>query len=187
MIELDLHTGPSRVYAGIGSRETPSDVLELMERFAEHAARLGWTLRTGRANGADTAFENGARRGGGKIETFLPWPSFGIPLPATLSRPTPAAYRVSAAYHPAWARLSGAAKSQHARNAHIVLGTSLQAPAAFVLCWTRDGAQSTLECGYGTGGTGQGIRIADAYDVPVFSLARTDVLEAAERLLPTPD
>lgn len=171
MISLDnLRAMPVKVYAGIGSRETPPDVLDLMRRLAGLLGSLGFTLRTGGADGADTAFEQGAT--GGMTEVFLPWPGFNGYQPLTmLRRPkAPEAYRIAAAAHPGWHRLGDAAKSLHARNAHQVLGADLKAPAALVLCWTRDGA--TEKTTSRTGGTGQAIRIAVAHGVPVYNLAR---------------
>lgn len=47
-------------YAGIGSRQTPDDILELMHRIGSTLAINGFTLRSGGAVGADTAFEQGA-------------------------------------------------------------------------------------------------------------------------------
>jgi len=174
---------PSRVYAGIGSRETPAHVLDLMRRFAAWAATEGWTLRTGRARGADDAFELGALEADGAVETYLPWPGYGSAgrPAATLDRPTAAAYRIAAGAHPSWVWLSAGAKSLHARNSHIVLGADLVRPVAFVLCWTPDGAQMARECSRATGGTGQGIRLAEAH-APVLNLARRDVLAEIERV-----
>jgi hypothetical protein len=67
-------------------------------------------------------------------------------------------------FHPAWDRLSYGARMLHARNVHQVLGANILAPvfSSFVVCWTRDGL--------GGGGTGQAIRIAERYNVPVFDL-----------------
>ena len=54
------HPQPTpRIYAGIGSRETPPKVLDLMTRLAQTLARDGWHLHSGGAHGADTAFADG--------------------------------------------------------------------------------------------------------------------------------
>ena len=55
------------LYAGVGARKTPADVLGWMERIAAGMATQGWTLRSGGARGADSAFERGcntAKAGG---------------------------------------------------------------------------------------------------------------------------
>ena len=65
----------------------------------------------------------------------------------------------------------------HARNVEIVLGASLSNPVKCLICWTPGGQKA--------GGTGQGIRIALAYDVPVYNLALPDGLAFAKKMLGT--
>ena len=149
-------------YAGIGSRSTPADILSVMQRIAKQAASGGYTLRSGGAAGADSAFETGA---GQAKEIYLPWPGFkGHPSP--LCEPSEAAMAMAAQFHPAWARCSQGARRMHARNCHQILGADLDSPVAFVACWTAGGA--------GGGGTGQALRIAHAHAIPVFDLAVDD-------------
>ena len=64
------------LYAGIGSRETPPDILLKMVKIGCHLAKMGWTLRSGGAPGADSAFEKGCDLGGGDKQIFLPWKGF---------------------------------------------------------------------------------------------------------------
>lgn len=173
---------PPGTYAGIGSRKTPEAVAGLMELVAARLARLGWILRTGGAEGADFEFEVGARVvSEDAVELFLPWPSFaerardGAALPPkTWTTPTLLAYQIAERHHPAWVSMTRGPRALHARNVHQVLGEHCDDPAAFVLCWTPDGA--TTEPTAKTGGTGQALRIAKAYDVPVYNLARPDHL-----------
>jgi len=49
-----------KFYTGIGSRKTPYQVQQQMQRIAQFLAKKGYTLRSGSANGADSAFEEGA-------------------------------------------------------------------------------------------------------------------------------
>lgn len=49
-----------KFYTGIGSRETPPEILEQMQAVAYRLAHQGFTLRSGRAKGADAAFQRGA-------------------------------------------------------------------------------------------------------------------------------
>lgn len=98
--------------------------------------------------------------GGGPREVFVPWAGFnGLPwVPFNEAEARGMAARV----HPAWSKLSQGARKLHTRNVPQVLGADLASPVEFVLCWTPDGKDS--------GGTGQALRIARAYDVPVFNL-----------------
>lgn len=153
------------VYAGIGSRETPPDVLALMRDVAFALASLGATLRSGGAPGADVAFEAGCDAGGGRKEIFVPWASFsGNPAHIVVSSPEAAA--IAQQHHPAWARLSRGGQALMARNSCQVLGLDLRSPSHRILCWTRDGGP--------TGGTGQALRIAASVGIPVRNLFRDD-------------
>lgn len=167
---------PGMTYTGIGSRRAPPDILERMTAAAGRLARMGYTLRSGGAEGADTAFELGA---GDMKEIYLPWRGFNN-NPSPLHPPSSEARDLAASVHPAWGNLSPAAKKLMARNSHQVLGAALKSPSRFVLCWTPDGAENEAQRGHKTGGTGQAIALADRNSIPVFNLARPD---AGERLL----
>lgn len=165
-----------RFYAGIGSRQTPADVLDLITQLAGALASGGWTLRSGHARGADQAFEAGA---GERSEIYLPWPDFELEtrtiIGTVITSPIElgqAAYEIAARYHPYWDHLKPGARHLHARNVGQILGQDLQTPSGFVVCWTRDG--SLDGCGRESGGTGQALRIASAYGIPVYNLARDD-------------
>lgn len=175
--------GDPGYYTGIGSRETPADVLELMQDIAGWLASRDWILRSGSAVGADLAFERGCWRAEGKAEIYLPWPEYNETtrhsnmLPPSLCQlkntrilrsPLGPAYTIASDHHPAWHALKAAGCRLHARNAHAVLGSSLDDPSAFLICWTPDGATNATT--QKTGGTGQAIRIANAYNVPVWNL-----------------
>lgn len=167
----EILRGPPSAYAGIGSRLTPGDVLYLMEQIAAFLACFGHRLRSGCAPGADQAFERGS---GGRYELYLPWPEFERRPTSIvqLVRPSAFAYEIAARHHPAWIRLQRGAQALQARNSHQILGADCESPSRFVLCWTPDGATTVTSSR--TGGTGQALRIADAYGVPVWNLQRAD-------------
>ncbi|MBI9082726.1 MAG: hypothetical protein JEZ11_03955 [Desulfobacterales bacterium] len=147
-----------KFYTGVGSRNTPADVLALMARLA-CKLRVTHRLRSGGAIGADSAFERGAA---GVADVFL------------AKHATPEAIAIAAKFHPAWHRCKGYVQKLHGRNTFQVLGADLATPSSFLVCWTRDGAISHTDRCYNTGGTGTAISIADAHGVPVFNLARHD-------------
>lgn len=138
------------IYAGIGSRETPEHILTIMRGLGFYLAQHGLVLRSGRARGADTAFEFGCTTANGKHELFTHHQSGQTWLDH------------AAKFHPAWDRCNDFARRLHARNSAIMLGFYLDTPVKFVVCWTRGGSDA--------GGTGQALRIAKAYDIPVFNL-----------------
>ena len=165
-----------RAYAGIGSRETPVEILSLMCSIACALEARGMILRSGGADGADAAFATGASVGSREI--FTPWASFGPrrgpaqpdATPLARSKHEAACMALAAEHHPTWhvpegepGYLTNGARLLHARNGQQVLGRALDDPSAFILCWTKGAA--------GGGGTGQAIRIARSRAIPVFDLA----------------
>lgn len=156
-------------YAGIGSRETPAEVLAIMTALAAALARAGWTLRSGAAPGADTAFEDGARSVGGKMEIFLPWAGFNGNR-SRLVDVTAEALAMAATIHPAWENLGQGPRKLHARNCNQVLGQTLDKPVEMTVCWTKDGCESEKTRRRDTGGTGSAIVLSDRKGIPVFNL-----------------
>jgi hypothetical protein len=157
-----------RYYAGIGSRQTPPDVMDLVHRLAATLAATH-TLRSGAANGADTGFESGANAAGGPADVYLAWKGFNGSLSA-LYGVTAEALEMASTVHPAWERLSEGPKKLHARNCYQVMGPDLATPAEFVACWTPDGCESVKTRNSKTGGTASAIVLAERNKIPVFNL-----------------
>lgn len=125
-------------YTGIGSRETPFKYQRLMTQFAEKMAEKGWTLRSGGAKGADTAFAAGAT----KKEIYIPWNGFnglshdpenGIILCS--KEAFAKAEKIVSGIHPAWDKVSRGARTLHSRNMFQVTGANLDKPSRFVICY----------------------------------------------------
>lgn len=144
------------IIAGIGARITPPDVLSVIQQAGLILAARGIRGVSGGAAGADTSFESGYRAIAphlikvypGNVGHYLEW------------------QRHAAYFHPAWDRCDENARRLHARNSAVMCGDrpmSAPEPVSAVLCWTEGGAV--------TGGTGQALRIAEYYKVPVFNLA----------------
>lgn len=158
-------------YTGVGSRETPDSILALMQETGHRLSKLGWTLRSGAADGADRAFEFGCDIAHGDKQIFIPWEGFSgrsraedgvlVPTGALAS----IASEIASQTHPAWERLSKGAKALHTRNCYQVLGQDLATPSKFVLCY------ATLDKhGEPKGGTRTAIKIAERHGVEVFNL-----------------
>ena len=144
-------------YAGIGSRSTPQDIKDVMYQYALTKAALGHTLRSGGAQGADSAFEIGCLENNGPYEIFLARDA------------TPEAIQLASEIHPFWSSCKPYVQRLHGRNEMIIAGESLQDPVDIVVCWTPDGEAS--------GGTGQAIRRADLLNIPVANLHNHQTLQ----------
>lgn len=157
-------------YTGIGSRRTPLGKTYEMTIAAQLLENASYILRSGGAQGADSAFEQGVRNFNNK-EIYLPYKNFngkkGIILPID-SRYDNLVYRT----HPIGKRLSSTTLPYHRRNCCQILGLNLDKPSKFILCWTPDG--STGETSRNTGGTGQAIRIAKLYNIPIINMKNDD-------------
>lgn len=171
-------------YTGVGSRETPIEILGLMSVLGYYLAKDGYTLRSGGAPGADTAFEAGAwaaldADGTTKPEIYLPWEGFEGRTRVSRTEPQTEAFEIAKQAHPNWFGLSPAGKKFHARNVHQVLGFNVTDPSVsgFLVCWTRDAK--------GGGGTGQALRLAKQYGVrEVYDLANREHLDTIKSFIP---
>lgn len=149
------------IYTGIGARKTPGDILHAMVQVGEYMAKAGHILRSGGAQGADRAFEIGCDyKSVGRKEIYLPWQHFEKHS-SDLFHISQKAMDVVALFHPAWDRLSNGAKLMMARNSHQILGIDLKTPSDFVVCWTPGGKV--------VGGTGQALRLAAHYEIPIIN------------------
>lgn len=158
-------------YTGVGSRETPDDILTVMQDLAFKLARRGYVLRSGGADGADTYFEWGALLADADMEIYLPWSGFnnhvhnpnkGYFLPDLYEGGK--AFKIASEIHPAWDKLTQGAKRLHSRNVYQVLGHDLETPSNFLVCYAKPVGDSV------SGGTRTAFELAKKLNVPVVNL-----------------
>lgn len=165
----------NRYYTGIGSRKTPESILEIFIVLGEWLARRGYKLRSGRAPGADYAFEKGADKVGNLKDIYLPWKGFEDSN-SNLYIISQGAIDIARKYHKGYDKLSQGAQKLMARNSYQVLGSDLITPTMFIICYTPKGK--------GSGGTGQALRIANDFNIPIFDagLYENDIDLLKERI-----
>jgi len=169
----------AKYYTGIGSRETPKDILIFMTKIATALEEQGWILRSGAAPGADTAFEDGVSI---RKDIFLPWRGFNDSS-SGLYNISEDALELASQNHPGWEWLKPAVRKLMARNSYQVKGLDLDKPSKFLICWTPDGCESHETRTNKTGGTGLAISIASKEGVPVFNLKNKKSLDRVKELL----
>lgn len=183
---------PCGFATGVGSRDTPPEKCADMELLGETLARAGYIWRSGGADGADLAFERGARRvvGDDRLQIYLPTQRFND-NPSPLFGVGPQALAMAAALHPVWERLDEGSRQKHARNCYQVLGWKLNQPSDLLICWTEDGCESARTRSRHTGGTATAIVLAERHGIPRFNLGKagsaarlTDFLAAKGITLP---
>ena len=178
-------------YTGVGSRSTPPAILQDMILIGQRLAINGWTLRTGRAQGADQAFEHGcdlvATENSADKEIFLPWNGFPgedhydykepFKAPRILVE-SPGENAIQMAqdllYPNHWNRMKQGARKLHARNCYQVLGMDLETPSDLLICWAEidnymyPGDPKARD--YPRGGTATAWKLAKKYNIPCYNL-----------------
>ena len=162
-----------KYYAGIGSRETPESARPLIAKIVAFLHEEGYTMRSGGAPGADEMFETACA---GEKEIYLPWYCFQSNY-SPLCIVTEEAIQFSLQFHPNPSVLKQGARQLMGRNAYQVLGLDLKTKADFLVCWTPNGADSDSDASVirNSGGTGQAMRIAQAYGIPFWNLQNGDI------------
>lgn len=157
-----------KYYAGIGSRETPENINIMITDISKKLDSLGYILRSGGAQGADSAFEDGSSN----KEIYLPWKGFNnnksdLYLDNMDKDEVARAYEVACKYyHSDLNKKKQSVKNLMTRNIFQILGKNNGINLSeFVICWTKDGLDS--------GGTGQALRLARSLDITVFNLYST--------------
>jgi len=167
-------------YTGVGSREIPRPHYNRLRQLAHALARQGWGVRSGSAEGADTAFEEGSF--GFHRRFYLPWWGFNDHGPGTGDCVVPEksfgevwmdAMAIAQAHHPHWPSRPDkrGARALLTRDVFQVLGDDLATPSAFVWCWAPqpvlDGQGRVVNV---AGGTGMAVRVAASHGIPVYHL-----------------
>jgi hypothetical protein len=168
---------PTMTYAGIGSRETPKEVMDQMTELAKELESRGYTLRSGGAQGADTAFERGATS---KKEIFPGGQKAGEREMKIAREIHPNPQALDNSKNPAFVW------NLMARNTNQVFGKNLDTPVDFVIAYTQDGLIDYTKRSIKSGGTGQAIDMASRKGIPVINLANPNWRQELDRVLSAP-
>lgn len=166
-----------KTYTGIGSRNTPPQTLIEIQRVAEELWGKGYTLRSGKAGGADRAFQLGVQEAllhsdkftpPKEAEIYIPWKKFkggeGLWNCWDISDWPDECYDIAKSIHPAWDKCSQGARKLHARNVCQVLGKDLESPSDFVLFCAEE------VNGKVKGGTATAVNLAREYGIPTINM-----------------
>lgn len=160
---------PTMTYAGIGSRQTPPEILAQMTEVAKELEAKGYTLNTGvtfggKKEGADKAFSDGAT----KKNLFSPENQGSRTKEQTLAKEI----------HPNPVALTPGALKLMARNTNQVFGDNLNTPVDFVLFYAKETSGIRPE-----GGTGQAVEMARRKGIPTINMANPNWKQELDRVL----
>lgn len=180
---------PKHSIAGIGSRAITNSESRLLMLATVIMIYSGYRFNSGAASGSDTSVEFAAKLAydiaveklgvefnGYKdvMSVFLPWNGFngrfvdrenGYIVPNH-----PSAREIAKRHYSIWDHSKDSVKTMMARNVHQVLDEDLDKKVQFVFCHTTDGVNDGSKTTDETGGTGQAIRLASHYGIPVFNM-----------------
>jgi len=174
-------SNPTMTYAGIGSRQTPQEVLDKMTEVAKYLDGLGYTLQTGFTfknketnldeEGADKAFSDGSKN----KTLFGP---YGIRKTVkgivSADKYNEAVTEKSSAIvkevHPAPDRLTPGAIKLMARNTNQIFGKNLDNTVDFVIFYAPETSNPLRP----KGGTGQAVEMARRKGIPTINMADTN-------------
>lgn len=167
-----------KYYTGVGSRGTPVWCRFAMEDIAAVLAGKGYTLRSGSAQGADSAFEIGVDRVCGAGDIYIPWGGFGCGE-ATMFKDyhilTNKQFEVARDFYlssgiiPHFDGMKSASQKLHARNYLQVVGHGVKVNPSKVCLYF---AEEDWITGEPMGGTRSAVLLAKRFGVPTYNLLR---------------
>lgn len=167
----------TKKYAGIGSRKTPSNILTTMSNVAIVLARRGWLLRSGAADGADSAFESGCDLASGDKEIWLPWPGFNANASELVIGADHAwAFSLMEKRYEWMIKAKSSVRNLIARNMIQILGPKGNEPVDMVFYWAWDIPTKSS-------GTSYAVTLADSLKIPLVDLSTERGADFANKLM----
>lgn len=164
-------------WTGIGSRKTPEHIQKWMQAIAYIICKQGHTLRSGKADGADLAFQRGlelayfeTKQGSGEI--YLPFENWHrqycslwdiyVRSPNSIQKSLTIVSKV----HGNWKKVRPEYRAYHIRNAFQVMGprVSEDEVSSFVLFWAPEVDDIV------SGGTATAVHLARSLNIPTFNM-----------------
>lgn len=149
-----------------------------MRLLSAQLESMGYTLRSGNADGSDSYFASGVEE---NAQIWLPWDNYNLDYQTkrpkhqyiTIDENDKDAYDSVDEFHPAPQHLTPKSRLLMMRNYRILMGKD-SPNSEFVIAWTKDGKDS--------GGSGQLLRIAKHYDIPIFNLHSMSWTEIIDKI-----
>ena len=177
-----------RYYTGVGSRDITQEEYHLLKQIGTRMSELDYWLRSGAADGSDSAFQHGACYDQEiKTEIWIPWPSFQIDL----QRSTPYVdyhsltedlFSVARQFYldkkiiPWFDNMTRGPQALHARNYYQVVGFPSENNISKVCIYCADESKK----GEVAGGTRSAVMVARYYGIPTYNIR---IKEQKEELL----
>jgi len=166
----------NKYYAGIGSRELPEGMESLINAIGRRMAEKGYILRSGAADGADNAFEQGCIFANGKADIYLPWRGFKgrwtnrgeveFIEPLEGQREISRQIMIDLGIITYWDKMSETSQKFHSRNVNQIEGRVYEPDVSVVIYY----APTEWISGQPVGGTRTAVMLARIKGIPTYNL-----------------
>lgn len=164
-------------YTGVGSRDITPDETTLITAIGKKMATLGYKLRSGAADGADTAFELGCLETSLDREIYVPWNGFNkrfcgiyIKEPSDNQFATARKFLVNNHILPWFDNMNMLSQLFHVRNYYQVVGFSGVRSRVCVYAANENRGEPV-------GGTRTAVMVSRHFGIPTFNLRDWDERE----------
>lgn len=158
-------------YVVISNKEVPPNVVESVSRIVKTLEGLGFILRMDGMEGLAAATENIPAPD--NRELHLPWKGFDN-KESKFTYNSDEAKALAKLFHPGYDTLKPAVQSFLAKNVRLAMGDRLKSPALFMICWSEDGAENSLQKTIKSGNIGHIIGIMSSLHAPIFNFGKPD-------------
>lgn len=159
-------------YAVIGNKDTPDDIIKQMVAFAKELDEQSFVCRISVAQGPDKEVCEAVKN----KEVILPWKGFNEVQDGD-SFTSPSAKAITRLTQPGYDDMKPGLQLILGKNVRLLLGKECKSPVAFVIGWSKDGAERLSQKTPDTGGMGHILSIAQSACIPVFNLGKPDALQ----------
>ena len=115
-----------------------------------------------------------------KTEAYTPWKNFNN-IESKHSYNTETSKHVAASNFQGWDKVPDAVKAMLARNVRMVFGDKNRSVTLCLITWSPDGASRAAEVTKETGRSGNIIKLASTYGIPVINMAKPNAEAILEK------
>lgn len=152
----------------VGSRNVPRNIYLQLRDYGKEYALKSWILRSGGAEGCDSAGEEGFDMVAGTKEIYLAWKKEnkkeGIVAPKLSNWDKAIEILKETLDSSHFNNLNPVHLKLHGRNVYQILGQDLNTPSNLMICYTLNGEA--------VGGTKTAILLAQKHNVPIINLGK---------------
>jgi hypothetical protein len=170
-----------------GKDSLPDEAKEMLDKICSYLFAKGYKLRVNGDTRSSYTIDY-SKTSKDKLEVYLPWKKFNPDLAdsAVITSSNEKGYGIALTTRNKFLELPDAARALVANNVHLVLGKECDEPLDLLLVYNKNGSEVLPEkkvdydmLGY----TAYFMKLAEAANIPVFNIKKSDVIDRLSKLL----